>query len=532
MGPIIRTCSSALALLLAPLSTAPAAAQTVDLRDYVRARAADAAGAANVAALGYGRALAATPDDPVIALRAYRQALMAGDVPLASRAAAVMEKAGVAPPDTALFDMAVALAEGDEPRAADAVKRLKGTPFDFLMPILTAWLAQGRGMDGVAVLDRLDTGALGRRYAGPQRALMRMAQGKEDPAALDAIGAVAADSEADARIDLAIVRGREGGRFLLAGGGPEAEAVARQLGAPRPVTIRYGVSRLFRALASDLSGDQMATLTILLSRCALILDPGEDRARILLAQALNGAGAGPLALETLAAIPKDSPFTRRAAAVRIAVLRDRGNADTAIAEARSLAEDRRATPLDVERYAQLLTASGRFDLAARVYGDALRRGGEGSADLHLDRGIALERAGRWDQALPELRRAADLAPARVDALRTLGALLIAHGGSGSEAIALLERAHRIAPEDAETADALGWAYVRQGEVARGVPLLEAAARNDPAGTSANEHLGDAYWRLGRQFEARYAWRAAAIHAAPGDAERIARKIDEGLTAAS
>lgn len=497
---------------------APAAAQTVDLTDYVRARAADAAGAAGVAAQGYARALTATPDDPVIALRAYRQALMAGEVALASRAAAVMEKAGVAPPDTALLDMAVHLAEGDDPRAADAVKRLKGTPFDFLMPILTAWLAQARGMDGVAVLDRLDTGTLGRRYAGTQRALMRMAQGKDDAATFDSMAALAGDgdADADAGIDLASARGRAG--------------------APQPVTIRYGLSRLFRALASDLAGEQggerMATLTIVLSRCALILDPREDRARILLAKALAGAGAEDLALHTLADVARESPFARRAAAARVAILHDAGRADAALAEARMLADDRRATAPEVESYAALLSATGRFDLAARVYGEALRRGGEASADLHLDRGIALERAGRWAQALPELRRAADLAPARVDVLRTLGTLLIAHEGDGAEGVALLERAHRIAPEDAEASDALGWAYVRQGDVARGVPLLEVATRNDPAGTTANEHLGDAYWRLGRQFEARYAWRAAAVHAPPADAARIARKIDEGLTGAS
>lgn len=511
---------------------APAAAQTVDLTDYVRARAADAAGAATIASQGYARALAATPDDPVIALRAYRQALMAGDVALATRAAAVMEKAGVAPPDTALFDMTVELAAGDEARAADAVKRLKGTPFDFLMPILTAWLAEAHGMDGVAVLDRLETGALGRRYAGTQRALMRMAQDKDDTAVLEAMGVVAGDAEDDARIDIATVRGRTGARVLLEGRGPELDAVARRLGARQPVTIRYGIARLFRALASDLAGDQMATLTILLSRCGLILDPSEERSRILLAQGLAGAGASTLALEALAAVPKDSPFTRRAAAVRVTVLRDSGRSEAALADAKALAEDRRASALDVERYAELLAAAGRFDAAARVYGDALRRGGEGNADLHLDRGMALERAGRWEQALPDLRKAAELAPAQVDTLRTLGTLLIAHGDTGREGVELLERAHRISPEDPEAADALGWAYVRQGEVARGVPLLEAATRSDPAGTSANEHLGDAYWRLGRQFEARYAWRAAAIHAAPDDAARIARKIDEGLTAAS
>ncbi len=510
----------------------PAAAQTADLGDYVRARAADAAGAADVAAQGYGRALTVSPDDPVIALRAYRQALMVGDLALATRAAAVMEKARVAPPDAALVDMTVALAAGDQPRAADAVKRLKGTPFDFLMPIFTAWLAQARGLDGVAVLDRLDMGALARRYAAPQRALMLMAQGKDDAALSGSLAALVGDGDADARIDLAMVRGRDGARFLLDQGSPELEAVARQLGTPRQPTIDYGLSRMFRAMASDLGGDRVATLAIVLSRCALILDPGEERARILLAEALDAAGAADLALQTLAPIGKDSPFAGRAASARIAMLRDAGRSDAALADARTLAEDRRATPVEVERYAQLLTDTGRYDAAARVYADALRRGGEASADLHLDRGLVLEQAGRWDQALPELRKAAELAPSRADTLRNLGAALIAHGGDLKEAVQLLERAKRIAPEDAEVADALGWAYVRQGEVARGALLLEAATRNDPAGTRANEHLGDAYWQLGRQFEARYAWRAAAIHAAPADADRIARKLSEGLTSAS
>jgi len=528
VAPIIRTCSLGLALSLAT----PAAAQTADLTDYVRARAADAAGAAGVAAQGYGRAMAATPDDPVIALRAYRQALMVGDMALATRAAAVMEKAGVAPPDAALVDMAAALAAGNQTGAADAVKRLKGTPFDFLMPIFTAWLAQARGLDGVAVLDSLDLGALARRYAAPQRALMLLAQGKDSSSVLESMATLAGDGDADARIDLATVRGPDGARFLLQGGGAEMEAVARSLGAPQPVTITYGLSRMFRAMASDLGGDRMATLTIVLARCALILDPGETRARIVLADAINGAGAPDLALQTLAAVPKDSPFARRAAGVRVAVLRDAGRADAALADAKALTEDHSATPLEVERYAQLLTDTGRHEAAARVYAEALRRGGQGSADLHLDYGLALEQAGRWDQALPELRKAAELAPNRAEMLRTLGVALITHGGDGADALRLLERARKIAPEDAEVADALGWAYVRQGEVARGAALLETATRSDPAGSTANEHLGDAYWRLGRQFEARYAWRAAAIHAAPTDAERIARKLREGLTGAS
>ncbi len=47
---------------------------------------------------------------------------------------------------------------------------------------------------------------------------------------------------------------------------------------------------------------------------------------------------------------------------------------------------------------------------------------------------------------------------------------------------------------------------------------------DPA---INEHLGDAYWAAGRRSEARFLWKAAALAAKGGAAERLAQKIDFG-----
>ena len=61
-------------------------------------------------------------------------------------------------------------------------------------------------------------------------------------------------------------------------------------------------------------------------------------------------------------------------------------------------------------------------------------------------------------------------------------------------------------------------------------MLELAARGQPANATINEHLGDAYWSLGRRYEARYAWRAAAIVADAEDGPRIAAKIADGIRA--
>ena len=68
-------------------------------------------------------------------------------------------------------------------------------------------------------------------------------------------------------------------------------------------------------------------------------------------------------------------------------------------------------------------------------------------------------------------------------------------------------------------------------VAQGCALIvatEQAAAAEPADSAINDHLGDVYWSIGRRYEARYAWRAAATSAEGDDVARIKKKIDQGL----
>ena len=67
-----------------------------------------------------------------------------------------------------------------------------------------------------------------------------------------------------------------------------------------------------------------------------------------------------------------------------------------------------------------------------------------------------------------------------------------------------------------------------GLEARALPLFERAVRGQPADVTINEHLGDAYWKTGRRYEARYAWRAAAVNAEGEDKARLTAKIENGL----
>jgi tetratricopeptide (TPR) repeat protein len=525
VAPIIRTCSTALALLIA----APAFAQT-DAASYVRARAADAKGAAQAAAAGYARALAVAPNDLTLALRAYRQGLAAGDYVLARRAGAILTAAKVAPPDVVLLDFAAAVQGRDKAGARLVLQRIASGPFDFLAPVLGAWLAFDRGEDPAPLLATARGNSLASRYADQHAALLLIAGKRFDQAmlALAPLLNGGTGDDIDLRIDAATLFQRVGAkdraRQLLDRPGAELAATARG-----KADMAFGISRLFVSLAGDVAAQDMSPLSILLSRCALLLDPKEDRARIYLADALSRSGSDTLALSTLDQVPADSPFIRSAVAARVATLRRAGRTAEALADARALAEATGGTSADAQAYGDVLAAGGNYGGAADAYATAVARAGEGAGwKLFLAHGAALDRAGRWQEALPALKRAVELAPDEASTLEYLGYAQVERGDDLAGASAILERARALKPKDASIADALGWAYLRRGDLSRALPLLEQAARSDPGGTLANEHLGDAYWQLGRRYEARYAWRAAAIYADKETAKRLQDKLTQGL----
>ena len=517
----------------------PALAQTDDLTVYVRARAADADGAADVAVAGYAAALAKAPDDAVIATRAYRQGLAVGDFALVDRAEKVIAKSSDAPLDTAVVRFSLALHAGDRAGATAALDRLRKGPLAFMVPVLGAWLALDRGEDPLAVLGTGGDDALARRYAAENRVMLLIALRRGNEAVTELRPLLAQGSASDdLRINAALLFGQTGERdlanLLLAGDRPEMRGLRARLGKGGAPDAATGGARLFLSLAVDLmQEDAPSPVPVLLTRMALLLDPSDDRARLYLAEALSRGGTNKLALDVLAQVRRDSPFVRGATAGRIAVLRRAGQMREAIALAKLQSEDRDSTSADAAAYGDLLAADNQFVPAAAAYGVAQARpGGDADWTLPYRRGKALDQAGRWDEALPALRHAAELAPGEAQALEALGMALIAHHQALDEAQALLERASSLKPDDAAITDSLAWGYYQRGDVARALPLLERAAASDPGGSLVNEHLGDVYWRLGRRYEARYAWRAAAIYADAGAAPRIAAKLANGLTAAN
>lgn len=506
----------------------PASASTPDLLAYMQARAADGDGASGLAARRYADALAAVPGDTGVAAHAYRQAITAGDLKLAFEAAATLGHA--APADADLLILASAAAHDDLPAAQAAIGRLGKSQLAVLSQPLAAWAALASGQDPLPLLAATRGDAVARRFASETRALILIAQGHtgEGLGTLRAVLGTGQASE-DMRIIAARLLTGTGktteARSLLVGDAPAIAAFRARPGAGSKPTLGFGMSALLTRVVTDLIAGPAGPLPLAMAQAAVIADPANDRARLLLGYALGRAGETSRALATLATIPAESPYAQAANGGRVQILAGAGRIDEALVHAAALAKggDRPA----LQRYADLLAGAGRPADAAPVYRRIIDQAGGADWSLWLQYGAALDEAGDWPGAHRALAQAVRLAPDEPLTLNYLGYAQISHGEPVGPAQALLEKASRLKPQDAAITDSLGWAYYLSGEPRRALPLIERAAAASPTDIEVNEHLGDVYWAVGRRFAARYAWRAAQVVADAENATRLAAKIADG-----
>ena len=130
-----------------------------------------------------------------------------------------------------------------------------------------------------------------------------------------------------------------------------------------------------------------------------------------------------------------------------------------------------------------------------------------SFELLYDRAMAAERVDKLDVLEADLRRVIRMKPDYAHAYNALGYTLAEKTDRLAEAKDLIEKAHKLAPDDPFIIDSLGWVYYRLGEVQVALKHLQTAynARPDP---EIAAHLGEVLWRSGQRDEAQKIWRAA------------------------
>ena len=259
-----------MSLLLAWPAAAPAMVSetSAELRQYVRARLADAGGMPDAAAASYARLLEAAPQDKRLALRTYRQALTAGHFRLAGLAAAQLDRLGALPPDAVLMLFAEAVVAHDWKRADSVIQRIEREQvFAFMAPVMRGWVAYGQKRTDPA---RLASGAgsqLASAYARDHQMLIALASGRPDALA-DLRRLIAANDGRALRLQLAAgaLLAKRGdtanARSVLDGKAPELIAARAMLAAGKPPggavdTPELGLSELFAQLAVDVKGDEI-----------------------------------------------------------------------------------------------------------------------------------------------------------------------------------------------------------------------------------------------------------------------------------
>ncbi len=541
MARTIRICS--VAAVMTVLSFAPpASARSVQpsaLSRYVSARILDASEANSKAAEIYAQALTGAPDNERIALRAYREAVEAGNKPLAIRAARALEALQRLPQDARLLLFTESMAKGDWRGAKlwlDRIEEAQG--FDFIVPGLRAWTALGaRDSDPLAESDQQTSDVLGFAYMREQRVLLLLAIRRVDE------GLVAA--KAQTRIDgrglplrlaaaarLVALKERPKALELLGGTDPtlrDARAIV-EAGRPLPGAIdsaSAGAAKLIARVASDLVRDNASPASLTLARIASFAAPADDAMKLTLAQTLANNGRAGEALAVLDSI--GPPFESAVREIRIATLQRIDRLTDAVAEAQAAITLPDASLFDYARLGDAHARLKQYNDAANAYHEAIKRAGDDPPwNLWLLYGGALDQAGDWMKAKPALERAVALGPDQPAALNHLGYAMLEHGEDLVEATRLIAKASSLRPDDAAITDSLGWAFYLRGQPEQSIPLLERAVAADPTEAALGEHLGDAYWAAGRRVDARYAWRAALVQAEEDDAtRRIERKITDG-----
>lgn len=141
-----------------------------------------------------------------------------------------------------------------------------------------------------------------------------------------------------------------------------------------------------------------------------------------------------------------------------------------------------------------------------LLGDALTTRPD-SIELLYDHAMAAERLNHLDVMEKDLRHLLKLQPDHAQALNALGYTLADHNIRLPEAVALLEQALKLAPNDPFILDSMGWAQYRLGKLDIAVEYLHRAfsARPDP---EIAAHLGEVLWAQGKRDEARKLWQAA------------------------
>ena len=135
----------------------------------------------------------------------------------------------------------------------------------------------------------------------------------------------------------------------------------------------------------------------------------------------------------------------------------------------------------------IYAVTGRFRLAEFEFRKLLDDGFD-SARTHAALGYVLHAQKDLDGAIAELERAVELDPENGNALNSLGFILADTGRDARRAVDCCRRALRRHPSNPAYLDSLGWAYYRLGRIDEAREVLRSALEAAPGRKEIAAHL--------------------------------------------
>ncbi|WP_163096142.1 tetratricopeptide repeat protein [Acidithiobacillus ferrianus] len=156
---------------------------------------------------------------------------------------------------------------------------------------------------------------------------------------------------------------------------------------------------------------------------------------------------------------------------------------------------------------ELLRSNGHLHQALQAVNLALQRMPD-QADLWYAQGVVYEQLKDYPAMENAMRTVIRLVPDSAEAYNFIGYSLVERHRQLAEAQKLLSKALRLAPENPEILDSVGWLLHLQGDNSKALEYLQKAHAGLPDDAEVSAHLGRVLWSLGRHPEARQVWHDA------------------------
>jgi tetratricopeptide (TPR) repeat protein len=167
-------------------------------------------------------------------------------------------------------------------------------------------------------------------------------------------------------------------------------------------------------------------------------------------------------------------------------------------------------PKDDPQVIQLLMIESQFLSEAKKYNESFKVLAQGlekfpdEPELLYQSALIADKLNKPDAFEQLLRKLIKVNPENAHPYNALGYSWLERNVRIREAMELVEKAYKLAPDDIAIVDSMGWGYFRLGQYEKSITFLRRAYKANPDPEIA-AHLGEALWVSGNKADAQQVW---------------------------